>query len=417
MESMVPKTESRPLPEDHRGAFQGAALEMAVRLWIPDARPSSSAPDRGAVTPPGLLELIADTVASHNGRTQTSEGRVHIFGLDSPADALVIARRLQLCIGGFRRRSAVVTVSASIAIDLATVAQIQQQTSSENDNAASIHPMHLSHDLASLLKLTRPAQVVLTHDFYQRVGQMSGLPLRPFPGRFGVYEYLWTDESKLEQLQFDPHLALEVMTAPTATRESTATAVNIAEGKSAPAMEASEVLPSNLQIGAARPTGFLQSRVMLMSIAAAMGLLIAGGGVIAYKSHSRQQDVGPAPIKSEPIHSMAPQAQLPVSAPQNAQPAQASSAAPSADAATSVPTEPGKPQKRDRTVPSPSPAVAKTSGDCSDLVTLEQLAENDRQHGNLKDARRRFQRVLSCDPSNRAARIGLDKTLTAMSGR
>ena len=406
MESMLPSTESSFSPHDPGGGFLPAAVKMAVRLWLPDQRRGLSDAEQKEISPAGLRELIEDVAAARRGKVQTSENQVHISGLESLTDALVLSRLLQHGVVGFRRRSGGVPVSVSIAIDLAT----SDAARAESGNASDGDPTQISHESVSLLKVSRPAQVLLTPDSYQRLSPIAGLPLRSFPARFGVYEYLWTDESKLEQLQFDPQLALELMTAGTTGTLPT----------SAVAASRTEILPSEPQNSlsphphrqSGMPAKFFRSPVALGSSAAAMVSLIAAGVILAHTFH-RDRSLPPAPPRV-----ITPREQPPAPATQaTPQPEPVSATRQATTTAARPETEPAKPKKQSRSVHSVPAVVTPPSGDCDDLATLEQLAENNRVHADLTDARRQFERVLSCDPNNKAARTGLDKTITAMGDR
>ena len=66
----------------------------------------------------------------------------------------------------------------------------------------------LSVEQKDLLDVAKPSQVLITQAFYE---QNRGLPtpLRTFPLRAGVYEFLWTNEQRLDELE------AEVAFAPT----------------------------------------------------------------------------------------------------------------------------------------------------------------------------------------------------------
>jgi hypothetical protein len=409
MESTLPSTESENSQREAEGASSAAKVNIVIRLWLPDQRQTDPDPYERGTSPAGLLQLIEDVASVRKGKVQASEDQVHISSLASLADALVLSRLLQNGVLGYRRRSASAPVSVSIAIDLETKAT-RGGHASGTDTAANDETPQVSHESVSLLKLSRPAQVLLTHDCHRQLGPIGGLPLRSFPGRFGVYEYLWTEESKLEQLQFDPQLALELTTSPAAGR--TLTYSNAESGRGVSTSRGEILAARNGQSRLGIPASFSRRAVVLGSSAAALILLLAGGIVLTHISDSRR------PVPAVGTQFVTPKARPDAdAAAPSPRPAPASIETPGAAPIAKVKVEPVKPKKQDRAAHISPAEVAPPSGDCADLATLEQLAEDNRQHGRFMDARRQFSHVLSCDKNNDKARIGLAKTIAAMGDR
>jgi hypothetical protein len=60
--------------------------------------------------------------------------------------------------------------------------------------------------------------MLLTHDMFRQISNISRVPLKSFPGRFGVYEYLWTAEDKLDLLDSEPQLTFSVLSSAASER-------------------------------------------------------------------------------------------------------------------------------------------------------------------------------------------------------
>lgn len=406
MESTLPSTESEFSPHEPDGGSSAAKVNMVIRLWLPDQRQADPDPHEKGSSPAGLLQFIEDVASVRKGKVQTSEDQVHISRLASLSDALVLSRLLQNGVVGYRRRLASAPVSVSIAIDLETMAT-RGGHARGTDTATTDDASQISHESVSLLKLSRPAQVLLTHDCYRQLGPIGGLPLKSFPGRFGVYEYLWTEESKLEQLQFDPQLALELTTSPSAGRTMSSSDAERRRDVSSSREVTPPALNNRSRLG--MPARLLRRPGVLGSSAAALISVVAGVVILTHTSRSRRPAPGAEPQIVTPEVKPAAHA-----TPSGPWPVPASIETPGAAPLAQAGTETVKAKKQVRAAHNSPPEVAPQSGDCADLATLEQLAEDNRQHGRFMDARRQFAHVLSCDKDNQKARIGLAKTLTAM---
>ncbi len=391
------------------GSPQGK-IEMVFRFWGTNGR-SAETGENGPAHDPGVLALIEDAVASKRGVFVSSREYLYVSRLRRPADALVVSRVVQLGLEGFRARRGSGPVAVSIAID-ASGGEGAGGADAKEPAAPGQEPPHDDppHDLVTLLKLSKPAQILLTHDLCQQVTAIKGLPLRSFPARFGVYEYLWTAEEKLELLQSEPQLTLAALPmAPPAKEKSGAaspaasTAAGGTKAFEAPAAPAKTEEPAEARRGLPRWAVFGGAGVAAAVALAAIGIYLA-----------RRPAQNPAQIPA-PAQVSAPAVQAaPV-----AEPATPAAAGPVSPPAVKTHAPQAKPPAA-KPVANPAAQEAKTpaapSADCTlgaDASRYEGLAEQARGRGDYADAVRIFREVLACDPNNAAAREGLAKAMQA----
>ena len=133
-----------------------------------------------------------------------AHGYVHTQGFTDLGRALAASRALQFAFEGFR--NAVPTPPANIAVVL-------DSSAPEEAAAEQAGP---SVEQKELLASAKPSQVLITQAFYDRIAH-SQPALRSSP-RAGIYEYLWTSEQRLDQLQaeaeFMPTLVSGVIQPP-----------------------------------------------------------------------------------------------------------------------------------------------------------------------------------------------------------
>ncbi len=412
---------SELLPE----AAPAVRVEMVFRLWAPTKDPESRGPGQSVAQHPGILALIEDAVASKRGVFQCTNGQLFVSGLNKPTDALVISRQIQLGLQGFRGQTGAHPVAVSIAIDAGANGASTAPPETGADARLADPPSSVpagkapepSHDLLTLLRLAKPAQILITHDAWRRIAKFKGLPLKPFPGRFGVYEYLWTAEEKLDLFQSEPQLTLAVLPAALpppsgSTRAKDAPTPAIAAGAMPETPEADE-----RGSGTAEPKrdGFRLPRPALIagvSVVAACVIAFAALRISHISSSRSPQSNAPVSIQ-EPAQPATPNAPGNSTA-NRAQPAAPSAlsrktlAASTAQAKTPKP-KPGKPVTAAQETPAPAPAPQ--CAFAGDLTRLASLAEQYRERGNYTNAERIFRQVLACDPNNVAAREGLNRTL------
>ncbi len=405
---------------------------MVFRLWAPAKDAETRATGQSAAQHPGVLALIEDAAASKRGVFQSTDSQLFVSGLNQPADALVISRQVQLGLQGFRARTGAHPVAVSIAIDAgasgASAAWNETgpgaKPADPPSSAPAARPPAPSHDLLTLLKLAKPAQILMTHDAWQRIANMKGLPLKPFPGRFGVYEYLWTAEEKLDLLQSEPQLTLAVLPAAPQTASTSMPAKDLATATIAAASISGTPEAAAPKTSTAEPKrdGFRLPRpAFLAGIALAAACVIALAGVGIGHVISSRGPKSNAPVSIQPP----PQPLQPLTAAPNAPPnSTANPAGPAAPptssrktpAASTAPAKTakpraGKPQTAGEETTAPPPAPSPQCAFAGDTARLASLAEQYRERGNYSNAERIFRQVLTCDPNNAAAREGLNRTL------
>ena len=113
---------------------------------------------------------------------------VHTQGFDDLGRALAASRALQVAFEGFRTVVPASRANVSVVLD-----------SSAPEEAVS-GQANLSVEQKDLLDFAKPSQVLITQSFYDRIAHYQPA-LRSFPLRAGVYEFLWTGEQRLDELQ------------------------------------------------------------------------------------------------------------------------------------------------------------------------------------------------------------------------
>jgi hypothetical protein len=402
-----------------------AKIEMIFRVWGANAKATEAAGGESVdAHHPGVVALIEDAVASKRGvfpssKDQTSKDQIYVSGLKRPADALVVSRQVQLGLQGFRGKHAPGPVAVSIVIDAS--GNSEAANAGDQELARSIAAPEPPHELVTLLKLAKPAQILLTHDLCQQVAQMKGLPLKSFPGRFGVYEYLWTGEEKLDLLQSEPQLTLAAMpaapgTAPAKDKNVVARAVNPPAAAAVRELDHADEPGHTVMVPEKRPA--LQSPRVLILGAVGLVVLVAAiliGVHLLHAPGSASAPANPTTPTPEQTSSPAP-AVAPATGPGTGS-AAGSRQKPHAAAVVSKPAthQPAKPaaQGEDKPVavtapaPAPVPSASCTLG--ANPGRFVDLAEQARGRGDYANAIRIFREVLNCDPNNAAARVGLDK--------
>jgi hypothetical protein len=411
----------------------GGKVEMVFRFWGAGSR-SGEPGGAGSIHPsnssghhPGVLALIEDAVASKRGAVVSSEEYLYISRLKRPADALVVSRQVQLGLEGFRSRNGSGPVAVSIAIDAGgeraggerAGAEAQEPAATGQDLPHSEPP----HDLVTLLKISKPAQILLTHDLCQQVTELKGLPLRSFPARFGVYEYLWTAEEKLELLQSEPQLTLAALpvaqpakekdgaaasAAGAAANQNAASATRTTKAFEAPLVSARTDEPEEAKSGVPRWAISGGAGLAAVIALAALGIHLAQKPAASPAASAGPVQGASAPAAQEPpaaptIPSAQPAAAVPVSQPP-AKPHTAQAKPPAAKPVAAPAPAP------DVKAPAPPSAECTLGNDASRYVGL---AEQARGSGDYPRAIRIFREVLACDPNNAAAREGLEKATQA----
>ncbi|MEA2260665.1 MAG: hypothetical protein QOJ51_3490, partial [Acidobacteriaceae bacterium] len=130
---------------------------------------------------------------------------VHTQGFDDLGRALAASRAMQIAFEGFRTVVPAARANVSVVLD-----------SSLPEEAAS-GQASLSVEQKDLLDVAKPSQVLITQAFYDRIAHYQPA-LRTFPLRAGVYEFLWTNAQRLDELQAEVELAPTLIQPPTVTQ-------------------------------------------------------------------------------------------------------------------------------------------------------------------------------------------------------
>ena len=384
---------------------------MLIRPWTSTDRNSRPGDAEGSPVPTGLLPLIEDLTASRRATPVQANDPLWFSGFQQVDDALAAARQIQIAIQGFRRRNPSVPLAVSIAIDACASAPVSL-------GPGTVEP---PHELASLLRIAKPAQILLTPDALQHVTAGTALPLKPFLGRFGVNEYAWIGDGQLEVLQSEPQLTLVVI-QPESLADPASSQSFLPPLESQPS---SRTIPSsgthlgrstafsNLALAPRRPSLLRTPRVWAFASAPLLAIVIFVGVVLARSGpHSSNAGVLPlAKTQSQPIQTPAP-APPPLTGNKVTPPA----APPVRGTKPAPPPKKKKPQVSAPADANPSSAAAARTTACTEagsLVQLNALAEQHRRNGHYQDADREFRLVLACDPSNAEAKAGLDRTQRA----
>jgi hypothetical protein len=336
---------------------------------------------------------------------------VHAQGFADLGRALAASRALQLAFEGFRSAVPSGRTNVSVVLD-----------SFEPEEAQTAHASP-SVEQKDLLDAAKPSQVLITQAFYNRIAHCQPA-LRSFPGRAGVYEFLWTSEERLKELQAEAEFM------PTLVSEAAQAASTVNTVIEQPATPASEPRPRDFEPPSAfqrlsvlvhQALAKVQSHQRVITIGSAAAMLIIIGYLVishAFPGH-RPNEVGrrlptpdyPAAHSSPPSSTSGP----------------SSSPSPNPPAALPSPKPPGE-SKRPTIAPAavphaPNPTSpdgvlkpAARAHDCSIAGLIPNylsLAETNRDRGQYDAAIRQYNEVLGCEPNNREAQEGLRRTKEA----
>ena len=396
---------------------------MLVRTWAGSQRDAQSSNPDIWDPQPGLFALIEDVVATHGAALVLADNMLYVSGFQQPEQALVAARQIEIAVQGFRRRHPTLPVAVSVAID----------ASAPPEGGAS--GAEAPHELVSLLRISKPAQVLLTHDAFQHLSGNPGLPLKPFPGRFGVNEYLWIGEDQLDLLKSEPQLMLAVITRETPVQNPTPAPLPQPQPATSSGSFNAPAYPTHL--GRSTPlseeslsarAGIRSPRVWLM-VGAPLVVVVLIVGIVLSRGTSHSGATAPPSAQKTAPPPASPAINSTVT------PAKSGGHAPAAPPVQRVGESP-RPQRVKQDAPKNAPSVqakkeprpaepiptaaatppAGQSTPCMDRANLTQrynLAEQNRQAGHYAAAERLFRAVVACDPGNADARSGLDRTLEA----
>ncbi len=332
---------------------------------------------------------------------------VHTRGFSDLGKALAASRALQVAFEGFRRAAPLGRANVSVVLD-----------SSAPEEAGSAHAGP-SVEQKDLLDCAKPSQVLVTQAFYDRVAHYQPA-LRSFPLRAGVYEFLWTSEERLNELQaeaeFMPTLVIDPVPAPVNT---------VSEPPVSPAPEPPPVegtwRPKQQRVSEPddeESTPAL-SRPRIIAISSAVAVLIGIGYLVISHTSHRPEAVAPKPtiVNAGPTTTTKPAAvtnELPKPTGPPVTPPLAPAELKSRPSPPTHPTASG-----DRSVVTPpadgsKPAARVHECSISGLIpNYLKLAETNRIRGQYEAAIRQYTEVLGCEPGNREARDGLQRTKDA----
>jgi hypothetical protein len=333
---------------------------------------------------------------------------VHTQGFDDLGRALAASRALQVAFEGFRTVVPATRANVSVVLD-----------SSAPDEAVS-GQASLSVEQKDLLDFAKPSQVLITQAFYDRIAHYQPA-LRSFPLRAGVYEFLWTGEQRLDELQAEAEFMPTLIQPPPATETFDETVV-VPVIKTPPAPRWKEPDPKPvpqpvLDIDDPPPARWLSTTKILVisgvvAVLLVVAYLVTAGGPgkstkqVAESSPAVQQPAAPlhqAPPPAQPdpnprVTSASPVTASPVTKEKVAAPAPPKQPRPSTEsvAGLSPQTPPSKPARGHN-----------CSLDDGEIPSYLNLADRYRNSGKYESAIRNYNLVLGCQPGNRQAQAGL----------
>jgi hypothetical protein len=329
---------------------------------------------------------------------------VHTQGFDDLGRALAASRALQVAFEGFRTVVPATRANVSVVLD-----------SSAPDEAVS-GQASLSVEQKDLLDFAKPSQVLITQAFYDRIAHYQPA-LRSFPLRAGVYEFLWTGEQRLDELQAEAEFMPTLIQPPPAA-DSFADTVIVPVIKTPPAPRWKEPDPAPvplpvLEIDDPPPARWLSTAKIL-----AIGGVVAVLLVVAYlvnagsRGKSTKQVAETSPAVQQPA-APTPQVLTPARPDSNPPPVTSTSAVQKEKAAVPPPPKPPKPSPEPdhglsaQTTPSKPARGRNCSIDDGEIPSYLNLAERYRNSGKYESAIRNYNLVLGCQPGNKQAQGGL----------
>ncbi len=335
---------------------------------------------------------------------------VHTRGFGDLGRALAASRALQLAFEGFR--TAVPAARANVSVVLDSSAPDETTTS----NAG------LSVEQKDLLDLAKPSQVLITQAFYDRIAVYQP-PLRSSTLRAGVYEFLWTSEQRLNELQAEAQFMPTLIQPSPVTDPAATVIVPVAKSASVSRWKAPDPTyppaPTPVfddPVPAKRP-----STSKIFGIGIAIVLLCAVGYFVrsfvlgnqnrlarqvtrAEKSTPVQQSpVTPPPAEPTPVPPAGSPAVQPHSVPPSAVVKPPKPAGALSDGTSSAPQFGSKTTARSRNC----------TLEADEIPRYLNLAENNSSQGRYERAISEYNLVLGCQPGNRSAQDGLRRAQDA----
>ncbi len=326
---------------------------------------------------------------------------VHTQGFDDLGRALAASRAMQVAFEGFRAAVPAARANVSLVLDTSLPGE------------AAPGEGGLSVEQKELLDVAKPSQVLITQAFYDRIAHYQPA-LRTFPLRAGVYEFLWTNKQRLDELQAEVALAPTLLQPPPAPTETFDETVVVPVIKPAPeprwkAPDPTPVVEPVLKVDDEPPARRLSTAKILV-ISGVVAVLVVAGYLVNSNLLSKAAKPEVArEVKSSPVSP--PPAPTVQSGSNTEVPPK-----PSAPKHTPnpAPISPQKPpvvaQDHPPVVPSTTPKPARgrnCSIDDSEIPSYLNLADRYRNSGKYDRAISNYNLVLGCQPGNRQAQAGL----------
>ena len=321
---------------------------------------------------------------------------VHTRGFGDLGRALAASRALQLAFEGFRSVVPAARANVSVVLD-----------SSAPDETISAQA-GLSVEQKDLLDFAKPSQVLITQAFYDRIALYQPA-LRSSPLRAGVYEFLWTGEQRLNELQAEAEF-MPTLIQPLPPPDPVAETIIVPAFKSVPvsrwkepALTYAPALEPEPEPGSddKAPARWL-STPRAIAVGSAVVILCAIGYLVSSLHFSNPAK--PIPQVTQVKPSPGTQAHVP---------------RPTTPPAPVGPTEQtAHPKIPPIMVKSPvPPPVVSRSRNCtievSDIPRYLNYAETNSSKGQYEHAISEYNQVLGCQPGNRSALDGLRRAQDA----
>ncbi len=385
-------------------------FELVIRLQQAKSSPPSTSPPSDATWRLRAQALVKDILMSRlevDAEINAQE-YVHTQGFDDLGKALAASRALQVAFEGFRAVVPVARPNLSMILD-----------SCAPDEAASTYA-RLSVEQKELLDSAKPSQVLITQSFYDKIAHYQPA-LRSSPLRVGIYEFLWTSEQRLDELQAEAEL-MPTLIQPTLSAVETVTVPPVKPpvrpaveprwkepqperaAVPPPQPEADEPVPAKW-LSTAKILAICSAVAMLVAIGYLVNLRILGNRtkpVVPSSVQVEQPPVTPGPVSppiatsttDTPTASDADIGQTPAIPPASVKPPRPRVTTP--DAATSSSSAPPKPP--------PKGHGCAIEGEIPGYLSL---AESNKNRGKYERAISEYNAVLACEPGNRQAKEGL----------
>jgi hypothetical protein len=328
---------------------------------------------------------------------------VHTQGFDDLGRALAASRALQVAFEGFRTVVPAARANVSVVLD-----------SSAPEEAVS-GQASLSVEQKDLLDFAKPSQVLITQAFYDRIAHYQPA-LRTFPLRAGVYEFLWTSEQRLDELQAEAEFMPTLIQPPTSTDAFEDTVVvPVIKPAPEPRWKAPDPTPAPLplpEIDDEPPAKWLSTpKILAFGGVAAVLLVIAYLVYAGVLGKSTKQVVESSPAVQQPA--VRPPQTPPPTQPDLNPRVQSTSGGAKEKAAEPPSPKPPKPSTEPDRGAAPQTTSSKPargrncSLDDGEIPSYLSLAERYRNSGKYDSAVRNYNLVLGCQPGNRQAQAGL----------